>query len=138
MSDITAARELDAQVAEKVLGWERTQEPYPGSNMGAWFRPTKEYQEYEGKEILGCTAPSMERPENDYFVLMHVRENWLSPNLNLFPEAFTRLWAERAVADGELDHIDDEGCVGSWLAIYYRPGDYARAALAVVGEQDAQ
>lgn len=101
------ARELNERVAEKVLGWRRGRSE---RGEAPWILPD------------GVTAWTVRYfttdAAADYEVLCHVRETWDGPARYAMMKRLTTMWLERCV---EFER---------WLA--YMPGDYSRAALAVM------
>lgn len=106
------SREMDAEVAEKVLGWHHD---YRFSQTHA------EYWRDSSNEIVagGDWSPTSD-PAADYSVLQHVRSKWDVRALHRFRVALDEAWQQRARSNAHL----------IWRLDMYFPGDYARAALA--------
>jgi hypothetical protein len=102
-------RELDARVATEIMGWKRGR---PERGEYPWRRPDGSW--HPSHVVPGYTSD----PAADYEVLCHVRETWDGPKQAAMMERLTTMWAERSA-----EYL-------RWLA--YMPGDYSRAALAVM------
>lgn len=125
----TDARELDARVAELVMGWRRWVPPAiapyarlfePGFNMArnGWDQSDSAplYEVLDHDAPLYTTDPS-----DDYEVLRHVRETWDTDAQYRFAHALAELYRPRKE--------------GNHPILRYMPGDYSRAALAVMEEE---
>lgn len=123
----TDTRALDARVAELVMGWERWVPPSlapcarllePGTVAvdGDGWRKDPDAPLHALTSVPAYTTS----PAHDYEVLHHVRETWLHDEQYRFAKLLMSMWRERGrtVADAPM--------------MRYLPGDYARAALAVV------
>ena len=105
------SREIDARVAELVMGWKPDKK-----NSGAWIPPGKEPLRsgyYTAQPGSFTTDPAA-----DYEVLKHVREKWGSTAVGHFIANLGDMWGER----------------GYNCALWYQPGDYNKAALLALGE----
>lgn len=69
-------------------------------------------------------------PAADYAVLKHVREHWVERKLLRMRRWLSALWKGRA--DDAMDTNDPMNLT----PLYYEPGDYSRAALAVLTSKD--
>lgn len=103
----TDTQSLDARVAEKVMGWQ-------------WC---SEATERPGDIWLPHFTGD---PTADYSVLVHVRETWIFSKRRAFARDLVKLWQTRV----PLPNGEAEAMPGA--AMRYLPGDYSRAALAVV------
>lgn len=115
----TDARELDARVAEFVMGihliHDTAQVPDYYRGMGPyWAPPVGEPGFAEHWPIPHYTS----NPAADYEVLRRVRETWLHNEQYLFANALAELYRPRKE--------------GNHPILRYIPGDYSRAALAVM------
>ena len=136
MPETVADRELPAVVAELVLGrkCERRQRN-DGMPEFRWWYPDRSghcmpwYPEDKGTAWAIDFKP-FERASDDYEVLKHVREHWDSRDVCKLRDEVKRCWEERA--SQYLDETGRADGVGVWGCTQYRPGDYSRAALAVV------
>ena len=100
-----------------------------------YMKPSAELEEWRSKYYWrttdgGCwdTLPDYLSPENDFEVLKLVRETWKNggkteQNLDRFWNELYEIWRKR-----RLDHILRLPS----FEMYYEPGDYSNAALAVV------
>lgn len=120
--DKLAPNELDALVAERVMGWTL-------SHRGNWWNGAN------GRNVYSV---EMWRPSTcsdcDLFVLGHVREAWKEGRLVRFVSELHRLYVERLRVGG-FDTSRFSRHVFSALmdhVLCYRPGDYSRAALAAL------
>lgn len=106
----TDARELDARVAEKVMG--KRVDP---DDCGCTDCLT-------GESLHPGQVPDyLTDASADYEVLRHVRETWDARRLRRFSANLQAMWFDR-------QRDADE----SYPVVAYLPGDYARAALAVM------
>lgn len=115
------SRELDALVAEKVMGWHWC------PNWGCYTSEEWKKDCPPPDGIYKCSERiSFSDVASDYEVLKQVREKWLIPDQYLFLAELCRLieWRRRKVA----------GQLHSSFFMFYEPGDYSRAALKVLGE----
>jgi hypothetical protein len=127
-------READAKVAELVMGFTRTPVRVKGStNYGdCWLQP--DAPEIDGQwtahELHVYYAPRFYTtdPAADYQVLAHVREKWGAEHHCAMRDELKMAWERRA-------HDSDKAEV--WGPTQYRPGDYSRAALAVIEKEQA-
>ena len=111
-------RELDAEVARKVMGWE------------VHFRNTAFWVDAADANKLcdrvlasvGDWRPSTD-PAADYEVLKHVREQWDAEPQAEFKAALEDIWQPRSRSRGGLIHF---------YILAYAVGDYSRAALAAL------
>ena len=108
-------RKLDAEVAEKVIGWRVEWTDAGGLGLAPWVS-------YDGSTRYLCEHYSTD-PAADYSVLVKVRETWDADARELFLEALQDVMIERSSVT--------KGIGLAWLAMY-RPGDYSRAALAAL------
>ena len=124
-----AGAEMDALVAERVMGWKRCDESYEcGGSVAARFV----YRDGDGVFIC-CTSwmPKFSSdPSADYEVLKHVRDGWGGkgaiygePFCNILAGIWRRRWEERYPEETDSD--------GAFWGMY-QPGDYSRAALLAV------
>lgn len=105
-------RELDAMVAEKVMGWERRK-----NGRESWWK---------SDAVASSRCPVTDwRPtvnvSNDYWILEKVRDDGDPDFMELFVVH---------LQDAMIARCREPGL--AWLACY-QPGDYARAALRAVG-----
>ena len=110
--------ELNARVAEKVMGWKPVQ--YPG---GIYWDEGEQGPIPGGKfspRFSGSFKPSTD-PAADYGVLKVARE-WPVTRRQAFCKALLDIWHERRAEAG----------YPSLGGILYEPGDYSRAALKAV------
>lgn len=118
-----------AEVAERVMGWtfyERIafngiREVYaarPGNPLpdGNWTEVP--YKRWQYAWQMGAVPEFFEDPSADYSVLEQVRETWSGDDLTAFSRKLHEGWC-------------GEYCI-AFPFTDYKPGDYARAALAVV------
>jgi hypothetical protein len=100
-------RELNERIATEILGWRRSRAEY---GEAPWILPD------------GVTAWTVRYfttdPTADYEVLRHVRETWEQGMIHRYGEALYRIWRHRSM------FMD--------VGMRYEPGDYSRAALAVM------
>lgn len=111
-----AGRELDMQVAERVMGWTPV-ENY-GTRTGFWD-PDGEYGAGDRVCWEDEIPPYSTDAAADYTVLQHVRATWDEVTRRRFHRRLNQTWLERQVEEAE-----------SFPPLAYEPGDYARAALA--------
>lgn len=127
-------RELDAMVAEKVMGWKyhRCHERGKGATVyhflppgeyppAWWHKPTEHPKPPDNKKhrVFEFDLPRYTTdPAADYAVLVKVRESWTPEQTGAFVDALIALW-----------HYP--------TPIQYRPGDYSRAALAALSPNPA-
>ena len=137
-------RELDAAVAEHVMGYDG--EPFyfctaDGESMNAWvskdgpWYTLGELQEWlkEKQERGFCLDHRIEEerrfPEYtsdaapDYEVLKRVRETWDEPMQDKWHVELQNVWIDRRGGPMLI----------AFTAIDYQPGDFSRAALAALG-----
>jgi len=107
-------------VAEKVMGWRRVN----GGWLGGWG-----YDRNLPGDLVGMGGLDWrpdESANDDCLVLRHVRKTWPPFRLLAMSEELARVWCKACFGSGGA----------SPQMLVYQPGDYARAALAVVeGEQ---
>lgn len=109
----TMDNELNAAVAEKVFGWVKVVIELPSQGAWGW-----------NKSLGGCreAVPNYAtNPTDDYEVLVFVRDTWSRDRQEKMWDALESKWVAAAY---------DE-----WPALGYQPGDYARAALAALGDE---
>lgn len=111
------SRELDAKVAEKVMGWT----PLHDAPSEAWRTQDNEVRTSEPTSFRRF-SPS-QSCDSDNEVLKHVRENWDARQMREFQVHLASIWASEDEHDPWL------------LGAKYRPGDYSRAALKALGEE---
>lgn len=114
MTTTVDTRALDAEVAERVMGWTEVREWGSGyvdrpDGMGG-ISPTGKCIE----DIPSCLTD----PAADYEVLRHVRETWDHSRQYQFAHALAELYRSRKE--------------GRHPVVRYQPGDYSRAALAAL------
>ena len=135
---MTASERWDAMTDHERIEW-------LGVNVMGWhhdYRASQTHASYwrkDGHIEAGEEWNPITDAAADYLVLAKVRETWLSPNINHWSDALSGLWWSRYM-DGEgraIDIKDDEFAEndGSWLALYYEPGDYSRVAYLTMTEQ---
>ena len=104
--------ELDALVAKEVMGWEWHEK------FMCWYPPGI------GATLAESRSPREWHPTsnvfNDYEVLVRVRETWDERKLTEFARALDGGWCK--------------GYCIPFGYVRYQPGDYSRAALAVLGK----
>ena len=133
-------RELDAEVAEKVMGWkkgDKWQTPVMdlrGDERRSldhlrrrnWYRPDG------AKSFFDAIPHYTTDPSADYEVLKHVRDNWRGDLWTLFrQELASILIAREQAAEDETESIITN------CAVLYKPGDYSRAALEALRVKDS-
>lgn len=134
-------RELDAKVAEKVMGWKLFPVGYEGTDD-----ETPEQKDYDielrkaGIETVGWYAWTGSNVflwsdslgecykftcdvSADYMVLKHVRETWTDRQKDDFDNALEDIMIEKHAK-----------YPNQWFSILYEPGDWSRAALKALGE----
>lgn len=111
-------RELDAKVAEKVMGWKRSQ-----FNANHFEISPSSYRSIVPESWHGF-EPSTNAVD-DYEVLKHVRENWEQLMHDKFTECLGKIWVKRR--EDKTKFVN--------FAMCYEPGDYSRAALKALGEE---
>ena len=116
-TELQAGDELNACVAEKVMGWH-----VHHRNTVHWTDSDK--FEYRVRGIVGEWSPSTD-PAADYEVLKVVRE-WRGGKRRAFGDALWAIWQTRWV----------NAACPSTAAILYQPGDYSRAAMKAVAKTD--
>lgn len=145
-------REIDAACAEKVMGITHIKpqhcyqdpsgcglSPYDPDeiDMGGFDPAVHPCSLINPEQNAGgeFDVPSFYRPipfyttsaSDDYRVLEHVRGEWNERLFHLFQIEITAIWREQVVKATQTS---------KWLQFafgaHYRPGDYARAALAVL------
>jgi hypothetical protein len=104
-------REIDAAVAVKVLGWR---------NDGLWLYDDYPNGNCEVLRLLDFQPTT--NPADDYRVLEHVRGEWAGDQKWAMRQELSVMWVDRMPTDTPLDPA----------LFNYRPGDYARAALAAL------
>ena len=139
MSDQQAGPELDARVAEKVMGGADMVGflcPRCGSN---YFGSSQDGMRYCHGEHRACgwsgqaadaVPPFTTDPAADYKVLQHVREHWPDEAGDKWERFSETLWerlVERRKYGWNLT-FDSHGL--------YEPGDYSLAALAVMEDTE--
>jgi hypothetical protein len=117
------SRELDALVAEKVMGWKRSQ-----LNGDIYEKPNGAYVIIDSDPLSPWESYSPTTDANeDYEVLKHVRENWSCDRQEFLMWECFEVWQGRnRFPRWTLDEADH-------CAIYYEPGDYSKAALKALG-----
>lgn len=121
-------RALDVRVAEEVMGW---QAAYlldgnvfaPRVHDGAL--EDLDYFETPDRGRMPCGWSPTTCAAEDYEVLEHVRETWGHSQRYVFGIELVGLWRKRTVESKDA------------LVMRYRPGDYSRAALAVLDREVA-
>jgi hypothetical protein len=118
------SRELDALVAEKVMGWtffdvSGGQIPKHEATM-CWASPGSPSHHREELPFYSTD------PTADYSVLVRVRETWGWKMRDAFYAALCAAWTERRTSNVHLGW-------GDHSSLWYSPGDYSRAALAALG-----
>lgn len=108
------SREIDAKVAEKVMGW-REIVPFDGP----WGVPNDGHDSNLRAPVPRYTTDA----SADCEVLKHVRETWEPTAIDKFEKALWVAWQIRLVVSN----------LAGFMA--YQPGDYSRAALKALGEE---
>jgi hypothetical protein len=118
IAEMQAGRELDAMVAERVMGWtDRADETAFGPELV--MRPPT-------ASGLHHRVPNYSTdPAADYAVLEHVRESWERDPWFRLQDRLRRLQSSR---DHRHGREEDSACM-------YLPGDYSRAALLALEAQ---
>lgn len=107
MNTMTADRETDARVAQRVMGWR------------------------EGEDFARATWSPTSRADHDVMVLEYIRETWPGSMRLAFTGRLLERWdARRASYPRHFLAGPPE------LPLLYEVGDYARAALRVVEEME--
>jgi hypothetical protein len=115
-------REMDARIAEKVMGWPVV--PYVG-----WVLRQGPFVAREGGlvEVQGGEndrwSPSTDIAA-DYSVLIQVRETWNASERQDFENELVAIWRMRA------EQAKSPNC-----EMLYKPGDYSLAALACLDKE---
>ena len=147
-------RELDAWVAEHVLGWKWFQAPMYDANgplpeQGKVLVPpdlipkvdSGEYQWppngliagyaflYGGRETAYST-----NTEADYRVLCAVRNTWKPKEFEKFYHSLWWTWTSRQDKDQKATKRDISSGWGA-MPTYYEPGDYAKAAWQALNRE---
>lgn len=116
-------RELDAKVADKVMGWKVHGRPFPGP--GHWV--TDKNGAFIGNIDGGEVNEKHWRPSvdaaADYEVLKRVRETWTDEQQDNFEVALEDIMIAK-----------ESNYPNTWHVILYEPGDWSRAALKALGE----
>lgn len=152
-------REIDALVAERVMGWKwyhyiytyRQGEESITNHRSILCDPEK-FQEWElkygksraaGGVIDNTRVPYyITDPAADYRVLEYVRKEWATPehdgggDWKGFENELKKIWRARAEFYSLGDKSERTGWV-EWFA-QYEPGDYSCAALAALGLTPSQ
>jgi hypothetical protein len=112
MTDLTTLTdtELDRIAAVEVMGW-----------TGAWWDGVLR-DAYNVDKWHPTTNPA-----DDYRVLEHVRDTWGEQQFHLMQIEITAMWRERLE-----QHQADSPYLQFAFGVMYRPGDYARAAIAAI------
>lgn len=126
------ARERDAMVAEKVIGWPRHEVRIKGSTdtVTVWTdNPAIADGVWSMNELrLYGTPPEYSTEvDADYAVLVKVRETWATEAKMVFARILRELWGSRP---SWCECIFNNGD----LPLAYLPGDYALASLAALEE----
>lgn len=114
-------REIDALVAEKVMGW------YGCFNWGCYTSRKYIDQKHPPEEEFKANedwSPTTDLTA-DYEVLKHVREDWNDAYRGWFCDELRVVWSTRANEDGWKNSYQQ----------FYEPGDYSKAALKVLLEK---
>ncbi len=117
-------RELDAKVAEKVMGWVRDEfAPHIFNTPNGGYRSLAE-SDFSGFEPFKDVR-------DDYLVLKHVRESWVFSKRKQFAVNLQRLISDR-VKQSPIENLTI-----AWpdVALLYESGDYSKAALKALGEE---
>lgn len=117
----TDARVLDARVAELVMGWRAVYVSphgplHPRVHEGPLDR--LDFWDTSDGRRMPCGWSPITDPAADYAVLRHVRETWDTDAQYRFAQALAELYRPRKE--------------GNHPILRYMPGDYSRAALAVM------
>jgi hypothetical protein len=116
------SRELDAKVAENVLGFPRTSSNQlcpPGTKMPPHWH------------ALACVSNFTTNASADYEVLKHVRETWDRHKQESFTGRLNDLWTARnKYPEAWMYEELDQNC-----PLFYEPGDFSKAALKALGEE---
>lgn len=118
VTDTTTDRELDARIDSELMGYQTWWEQCPVDNTWEVYRQTPS----------GWVDPVdyyTSNPGADYEVLRHVREKWSRVYQGRFADALYRVWHEDR-------GYDEEPCMA------YEPGDWSRAAIAVIDESNGK
>lgn len=100
---------IDAEVAEKVMGWHSVHTERHGEEWHAYGLPPD--KEFDCTPVPKFTTD----PTADYAALARVRETWDYAARERMDTELARVWDARG-----LEHLA------------YEPGDYSRAALAAL------
>lgn len=131
------SRELDALVAEKVMGWQWYVDlddvaskihgyRYLHKGVPHWSRKASGNEPIWHDHIYGLPEFTTD-PAADYEVLKHVRERWSLQDKTVFEDALSTLFADKF-------RRDRTGSIVSWnTSCLYEPGDYSMAALKALG-----
>ena len=109
-------REIDALVAEKVMGWSAIEEVSPALP----FIGQPPERDEPGFYVPAFTTD----PRSDYDVLCKVREKWEGQQQGDFALAVYTIWHSRQATSL---------MAFAWPALLYEPGDYSIAALKALG-----
>lgn len=119
-----AGREMDALLAERLMGWHRVAIFKSGDGT-----KIRDVNGYEGESSRLRSVPSYSTDiAADFLVLSHVRSVWDFESRSKFWDALATLLAPRTrgvPTDGQ--HIS--------LLMYYEAGDYSRAALKAMEQR---
>lgn len=146
----TEARKLDGRIAVELFGWRwyaradvrgnELAELWPQDETGRGSRGPRLLGKTPGdvplaydwdrhwinRDIAEIVVPKfMTKPAADYDVLRRVRVAWDRDRRSRFVNALRALWQKRSGPDDELE-------------LRYEPGDYSRAALAVLDEGEPE
>ena len=136
---MSAGAELDRVIAEKVMGWEFHHD-VPGYG-DCWL--SAEFYASESPspvsrvlQIVDEFNPST-NASDDYRVLEHVRETWTMERRNAVGVKFAEIQTDRNFERLEKSEGLNES-VADWHPwwLEHHPGDWSRAALAVLAEED--
>lgn len=118
---------VNAAVAEKVMKWRHHR-----AESVEWMARDHWETDRRGYVVVDKWNP-LTSPTDDYEVLKKVRESWSPVDQRRMSDILNEIWAQH-----RLDDIHSKPKVVDYpyLDLLYEPGDYARAALAVVeGEE---
>ena len=116
-----AGLELNALIAEKVMGWRH-------DSAGYWLDADGEQVAWSAQNVRAAIYPEAvwspsTDPTADYEVLCHVRKTWTPVAISRFAWELAMLWEAR---------VDNKSVVAARAFagdINYLPGDFARAGL---------
>jgi hypothetical protein len=132
-----AGRELDALVAEKVMGWRWWIHYHTDSCRSLYVAQSSKngyHKEWDGTHLaednrdFACAQEFTTDASADCVVLKHVVANWNREDRVSLDYWLSKLQEDRKGGDGRP--LTDR--------MAYNPGDYSRAALAVVMEKENQ